>query len=156
MENIVEDKIIEFDKFTEGYNEAVVNDLDKLGKYRDTAFVYKIDYLKHILKKEPKTILDFGCGIGSFIPYLRASFNDAKLYGCDVSSRSIEIAKRNYSYCNFAVIENAGDLNIYKKIDCIIVNTVMHHIPRYEHECWINGLYGILEDSENGGGGGGL
>jgi SAM-dependent methyltransferase len=98
--------------------------------------------------------LDFGCGIGSFIPYLRASFNGAKLYGCDVSSRSIEIAKKNYSYCDFAVIENTGGLNIYKKIDCIIVNTVMHHIPRHEHECWINGLHGILECGENRGGGG--
>ncbi|MDR1256133.1 MAG: class I SAM-dependent methyltransferase [Spirochaetaceae bacterium] len=150
----MKNETVEFDQFTDGYNETVVKDLGKLGKYRDTAFVYKADFLKHILKKEPKTILDFGCGIGSFIPYLRASFKDAKLYGCDVSPQSIETAKKNYSYCDFAVVENVDDLKIYEKTDCIIVNTVLHHIPQREHEYWVNGLHGLLADSESGGGGG--
>jgi 2-polyprenyl-3-methyl-5-hydroxy-6-metoxy-1,4-benzoquinol methylase len=100
--------------------------------------------------------LDFGCGIGSFIPYLHDYFKNTKLYGCDVSSGSIEIAKKNYSYCDFKTIENPNDLQIYEKFDCIIINTVLHHITQNEHECWINGLYNILADNNNRGGGGGL
>jgi ubiquinone/menaquinone biosynthesis C-methylase UbiE len=87
----MKNKIAEFDKFADGYNEAIVEELGKFGKYRDTAFIYKVKYLKNILK-EPMNILDFGCGVGSFIPYLHNYFKNAKIYGCDVSSESIEIA----------------------------------------------------------------
>jgi SAM-dependent methyltransferase len=152
----METKIAEFDKLVEDYNETVVKDFGKFGKYRDTAFVYKADYMKYLLENEPKNILDFGCGIGSFIPYLHDSFKNTKLYGCDISSRSIEIAKKNYPYCDFAIVETINDLQIYKEIDCIIVNTVLHHIPQNEHEYWVNGLYNILTKNENCAGGGGV
>jgi ubiquinone/menaquinone biosynthesis C-methylase UbiE len=145
----MENKDTEFDKFAEGYNGTAVNDLSKLGKYRDTAFIYKVNYLKYLFKNEPKTILDFGCGIGSLIPYLHNVFKSAKLYGCDISSKSIEIARKNYPYCNFKVIENIDDLQNYEKTDCVIINTVLHHIPQNEHEYWINGLYNILTKNEN-------
>jgi 2-polyprenyl-3-methyl-5-hydroxy-6-metoxy-1,4-benzoquinol methylase len=149
----MENKIAEFDKLAEDYNETIVKDLGKFGKYRDTAFVYKINYLKYLIKDEPKSILDFGCGIGSFIPWLHNSFKNTKLYGCDISSGSIEIAKKKHPYCDFDVIKNTDDLKIYKNIDCIIINTVLHHIPQNEHEYWINGLYDILvEDKHHGGG----
>jgi 16S rRNA G1207 methylase RsmC len=88
----------------------------KFAKYRNTIFVYKADYLKHLLENEPKSILDFGCGIGLFIPYLHDSFKNAKLYGCDISSKSIEIAKKNFLYCDFDAIENINNLQIYRKL----------------------------------------
>ncbi|MDR1193065.1 MAG: class I SAM-dependent methyltransferase [Peptococcaceae bacterium] len=148
----MENKTAEFDKLAEDYNEIVAKDLGKFGKYRDTAFIYKVKYLRYILKKEPKTILDYGCGIGSFIPYLHNCFKNAKLYGCDISSESIKTARMNYSYCDFRVIENVNDLRLYEKVDCVIINTVLHHIPPNEHEYWINGLYSILNENYNGGG----
>jgi len=123
-----------------------VQDLGKFGKYRDTAFVYKANYLKNLLKIAPKTILDFGCGIGSLIPYLHEKFKETKLHGCDISSDSIETAKKSHPYCDFMVVENTTDLQKYGKIDCIIINTVMHHIPQDEHETWLNGLYNILSE----------
>jgi trans-aconitate methyltransferase len=147
----VENKTAEFDKLARDYNETAVKDLGKFGKYRDTAFIYKIKYLKFILKKEPATILDYGCGIGSFIPYLHNCFKNAKLYGCDVSSESIQIAKESYSYCDFKVIESVNDLQIYEKFDCIIINTVLHHIPQNEHEYWMSGLYTVLDKNHAGG-----
>jgi trans-aconitate methyltransferase len=155
MEDFMENKTAEFDKLADDYNESIVNDFGKFGKYRDTAFVYKVNYLKHILMSEPKTILDFGCGIGSFIPYLYDSFKNTKIYGCDISSQSIEIAKRNYPYCDFRIVENINDLQFYEEIDCIIVNTVLHHIPQNEHEYWVNGLYNILARNKDRTGGGG-
>jgi trans-aconitate methyltransferase len=151
----MENKEAEFDKFADDYNETLVKELGKFGKYRNTAFIYKAQLLKHILEHEPKSILDFGCGIGSNIPYLRACFENTKLYGCDISPKSIEAAKENYPYCEFTVINKVDDLEIYKNIDCIFINTVMHHIPQNEHEYWIDGLYNILpEDKPSGGGGG--
>ena len=137
----------EFDKFAEEYHDEAIKDLGKFGKYRDTAFIYKAQMLKDILNNEPQTILDFGCGIGLNIPYLHKYFKNTKLYGCDVSSESIEIAKNNYPYCEFNVIQNINDLHIYINIDCIFISTVLHHIPEDEHKYWINGLYNILAEN---------
>jgi trans-aconitate methyltransferase len=153
LEDFMENKIAEFDSISTDYNAVIVKCMGKFGKYRDTAFVYKAQYLKHLLRNEPRSILDFGCGVGSFIPYLRENFKNTKLYGCDVSSESIKIAKANHSYCDFKVIQNIPDLQAYEKIDCIIINTVLHHIPQNEHAYWINGLYEILNNNNGGGGG---
>lgn len=84
----------DFDKFAGNYYEESKKDIGKFGKYRETAFIYKTQLLKHILKGEPKNILDFGCGIGLNIPHLHRCFKNTRLYGCDVSSASIEIAKK--------------------------------------------------------------
>ena len=143
----------EFDKIAKEYSDNRIKDLGKLGKYSDTAFIYKVQLMKHILKKEPKTILDFGCGIGSNIPYLHSYFKNAKLYGCDVSVESIEIAKNKYEYCDFKTVDNINDLQCYKNIDCIFISTVLHHIPREEHKTWLDGLYNILTDVSNSDGG---
>jgi ubiquinone/menaquinone biosynthesis C-methylase UbiE len=136
----------EFDNYANSYNESVTESLGKFGKYRNTAFIYKVNLIKHLLgKNEPKTILDFGCGIGSFIPYLHDIYKNTKLYGCDISAKSIEIAKKIHPYCDFKTIENIVDLDIYEKIDLIIINTVLHHIPQGEHESWINKLSNIIK-----------
>jgi SAM-dependent methyltransferase len=144
----------EFDKFAGDYYDESKNDLGKFGKYRDTAFIYKAQLLKYMLKDEPKNLLDFGCGIGLNIPYFFKYFKNTKLYGCDVSSESIEVAKKKYSYCDFNVINNTDDLQIYNNIDCIFISTVLHHIPQEEHEYWINGLYNIITETKHNSGGG--
>lgn len=142
-------KIADFDNIADNYYDESVKDLGKLGKYKNTAYLYKAQLIKKILKNEPKSILDFGCGIGLNIPYLHEYFRNTKLYGCDVSPESIEIAKKKYSYCNFNVINNINDLQIYKNIDCILISTVLHHIPQKEHKYWIDELYNILTCCEN-------
>jgi trans-aconitate methyltransferase len=151
----MENNIVEFDRFAEDYCDEWVKNLGKFGKYSDTAFLHKTLFLKNLLKNEPKSILDFGCGIGLNIPFLHDCFTNTKLYGCDVSSESIEIARKNYPYCDFNVINNINDLQIYNNIDCIFISTVLHHIPQNEHKCWIDGLYNILSSNVNNTVGGG-
>jgi trans-aconitate methyltransferase len=152
----MENNEMEFDKFADGYNEIIKKELGIFGKYRETAFTYKVQLLRHILGNKPKSILDFGCGVGSNIPYLHSYFKDTKLYGCDVSSESISIAQAKYPYGDFAVINKIDDLEIYKKIDCIFISSVLHHIPQNEHEYWIGGLYNSLSENRPDRGGGGI
>jgi trans-aconitate methyltransferase len=147
----------EFDACADNYYDKTIEELGEFGKYRDTALIYKAQLLKYILKDEPRAILDFGCGIGLNIPYLHTYFKNTALYGCDVSSKSIEIARKKYPYGTFNVINNVEDLQIYNTIDCVFISTVLHHIPEEEHEYWINGLYAVLTRKQalHGGGGGG-
>lgn len=143
----MQNKPAEFDGMAEGYRDKRARSLGKFGKYGDSAFLYKAQFLKGIFKKEPRSILDFGCGVGANIPYLRTHFKNARLFGCDVSSKSIELANKNYEYCKFDVVDDVDGLKIYKDVDCVFVNTVLHHIPPEEHKRWIDGLYGILSDN---------
>ena len=150
-------KPAEFDGFAERYRDERAGDLGKFAKYGGSAFLYKAQFLKKLFKKEPRSILDFGCGVGGNIPYLRDHFKNARLFGCDISSKSVEIAEKDYEYCQFDVVEDVGGLKIYKEgIDCVFISTVMHHIPPNEHKSWIDGLHGILSDDAGliGGGGG--
>jgi len=136
----------EFDDYADNYNELITGSLGKFEKYRNTAFIYKVNLINYLLgKNDPKVILDFGCGIGSFIPYLHDTYKNSKLYGCDISEKSIEIARKYHPYCVFNTIKKLDDLDIYEKFDLIILNTVLHHIPYTEHELWINKLLNILK-----------
>ena len=136
----------EFDEIANGYNDEIVENLGVFGKFRQSMLFYKSDYLKYILPKTPESILDYGCGIGMNIPYLKEYFPSTKLYGCDISKESIKLAKEHIDYCQFDTIETVEDLKIYEnKIDCVFISTVLHHIPPEEHIKWLKGLYGILK-----------
>jgi len=142
----MQEKPTEFDDIAENYRDDRAKDLGKFGKYGDSAFLYKAQFLKKIFKKEPKSILDFGCGIGANIPYLHDRFKNTRLFGCDVSPKSVEIAKKSYEYCKFDIVDDVNSLMMYKNIDCVFISTVLHHIPHNEHKKWIDGLYNILSD----------
>jgi ubiquinone/menaquinone biosynthesis C-methylase UbiE len=136
----------EFDAIANRYNEEIVENLGSLGRFRDSMLFYKSQYLKYLLPETPSAILDYGCGIGMNMPYLREYFPNTELFGCDISQESISLARENIHGCVFDTIETVGDLKIYKgKIDCVFISTVLHHIPFGEHEKWIGGLYGIMK-----------
>lgn len=137
----------EFDEIAKSIADISRQDLGKLGRYRDTAFIWKTRYFKSVLKTEPKGILDFGCGIGSNIAYLKACFPNAKLFGCDVSMESIKIAKAKYEFCSFEKIMAPEELAVYKdKVDIVFASCVFHHIPTEQHQVWIKNLYEIIPD----------
>ncbi|MDR3113905.1 MAG: class I SAM-dependent methyltransferase [Treponema sp.] len=94
-----------------------------------------------------QSILDYGCGIGMNIPYLRQYFPAAKLFGCDVSKESIRLAKSQIDYCQFDVIETPKDIKMYEnKIDCVFISTVLHHIEPNEHKVWLKALYDAMKE----------
>jgi trans-aconitate methyltransferase len=137
---------MEFDAIANNYNNEIVENLGSFGKFRQSMLSYKSQYLKYLLPKEPQGLLDFGCGIGMNIPYLREYFPNTNLYGCDISKESIRLAGENIHDCKFDVLETPNDLEIYKgKIDCILISVVLHHIPYSEHEKWLRGLYDNMD-----------
>jgi ParB family chromosome partitioning protein len=63
-----------------------------------------------MLPFDPKGILDYGCGIGSNIPYLRHYFPHAKLYGCDISNESVRLANgQNIQYVHVDYTNNVTE-----------------------------------------------
>jgi SAM-dependent methyltransferase len=138
----------EFDRIAKDYNDEIVENLGAFGKFRDSMLFYKAEYLRRILSDFPGTlgILDYGCGIGMNIPYLRQYFPEAKLFGCDVSAESVRLAKSQIDYCQFDAMETPADLKKYEnKIDCIFISTVLHHIKPNVRKIWLKALCDIMK-----------
>src|SRR4051812_32202639 len=84
----------DFDQYAKNYNEILTEQL-KFYEKDDSYFAeYKVVKLKTLLKSEPKSILDFGCGIGRSTLFLKKHFPQAKIYGCDTSQKCLNEAAK--------------------------------------------------------------
>jgi 2-polyprenyl-3-methyl-5-hydroxy-6-metoxy-1,4-benzoquinol methylase len=80
-------------------------------------------YLQFKNKLKKKKILDFGCGYGGFLSYIK---NAKLLAGCDISKDCLLHIKKNYSK-KIQVYNNIK--NIQNNFDIITMFHVMEHLP---------------------------
>ncbi|HSW47414.1 MAG TPA: class I SAM-dependent methyltransferase [Phycisphaerae bacterium] len=91
----------------------------------------------------PNIILEFGCGTGNHVPFLRTAFQDCTIVGVDVSSESLRVARQRHA---------GDDIRFYtptefdepQSVDLVFVNGVFHHIPPAEHDRWLAYLARLL------------
>lgn len=120
---------VDFDQHTENYN-ALLRESVGFFSADDEYFArYKVDLVKKSLRIEPKRILEYGCGIGRNIPFLRESFPTAVIEGSDVSDVSLEMARQHNPDNLFYLESGQMDMEPY---DLIFVASVYHHIPPAE------------------------
>lgn len=62
-----------------------------------------LDFIKFIKQEKPKSILDIGCGCGSYYELCNREFNDIKYTGIDYSLDAIDLAKMKWNYSEFYV-----------------------------------------------------
>ena len=130
----------EFDTYAKSYSEVLNNSLIFSGE--DSAYFaeYKIrDLYDEIQKagidaKSPLQLLDFGCGVGSSMPYARKYFQNAELLGVDVSEESLSVAKLMHgAIAKFMTMrQNELPLDV-PKIDAAFAMCVFHHIDEVVH-----------------------
>lgn len=62
--------------------------------------------------KNGETLLDYGCGVGDFIKYLKDhNITISNYLGVDINNNFIKLAKKTYIDYNFKVIKNIEDVN---------------------------------------------
>jgi len=84
-------------------------------------------------------VLEYGCGIGRNIPFLREAFPRATVIGSDVSCASLEIARRYRPDVEF-LEEGNPELGM-RSFDLIFVAGVFHHIPPAERPSVVKLLF---------------
>ncbi|WP_213939886.1 class I SAM-dependent methyltransferase [Pseudomonas sp. dw_612] len=117
----------EFDKFADEYNQVLGDTIpDALNE--DAYFAeYKIALMASRLKgKKITRILDFGCGAGRSLAFLKIYFPDSEIWGYDVSPESLKVASTQLPEATlFSDWSTLGEV----RFDAIIAANVFHHIP---------------------------
>jgi SAM-dependent methyltransferase len=118
---------VDFDKYVGNYNSLLREGTSFFTADEEYFARYKIRILAKQTGIKPKRILEYGCGIGRNIPYLREAFPAAEIEGSDISEVSLEIARKLNANIRFFAEQSAGELT--EKFDLIFVAGVFHHIP---------------------------
>lgn len=136
----------QFDAVAETYDTGLKELLGKYGGEDTEKFTeYKIAHIRKVLKCQPQTILDFGCGTGRSLEYIQKYFPQAKIYGCDVSKESLKIAATIIPEEKLFVNESVESLKqAGVKFDLVIAACVFHHIAPNDRAYWINGIKNVL------------
>jgi Methyltransferase domain. len=77
-------KKVNFDDLAENYDDILKGQTHFFSKDDKYFARYKIEIVKNYINFKPNTILEFGCGIGRNIQFLREKFPDSKLFGTDI------------------------------------------------------------------------
>jgi SAM-dependent methyltransferase len=90
-------------------------------------------HLRRIIKNmirplDFESVLDVGCGQGSFLQELRSEFPRIKPYGIDISSSGIELARKRVPEGKFCVLDITNN-RLDETCDLVVCSEVLEHIP---------------------------
>ncbi|WP_300156657.1 class I SAM-dependent methyltransferase [Solidesulfovibrio sp.] len=131
----------DFDKFAKNYNSILSNSIHFSAEENLYFAEYKVVLTASLVDTSSvNNVLDFGCGTGRSLVFLRKYFPKSKIVGYDPSQQSLQIAAKNNPGCLFSSDWNAlrG-----KTFDLIFAANVFHHIPSdFQHTilCQCNGI----------------
>jgi trans-aconitate methyltransferase len=130
--------VAEFDRFADEYLETHARNIAVSGESPEYFARYKIDEIRRVWTKEgrpePRTILDFGAGIGNSVPHFHRAFPGAEIIATDVSERSLAIAKRRFDgMARFELYSGEGPIAPDGGVDLAFSACVFHHIEPGEH-----------------------
>jgi SAM-dependent methyltransferase len=128
----------EFDDYAEGYLKQHADNTRLTGEDTDYFARYKIAEIKRRLEAArepaPRTVLDFGTGIGNSLPFLREFFPLAEIVGLDVSAKSLAIAEHRFPGVAKLVDYDGENLPLADgSQDLVFSSCVFHHIDADRH-----------------------
>ncbi len=128
----------EFDRFAAEYEALLRANVRISGEEPDFFAAYKIVELERSLgeraARQPRSILDFGCGVGNSIVHLRRHFPDAEIVGVDVSGKSLDLARARFgNLADFTQFNGATLPFPAHRFDVAFSACVFHHIGVAEH-----------------------
>lgn len=93
---------------------------------------------------EPKAILDFGCGSGRVLRWLRASFPDADIYASDVRVDSLHFCAEAFLVKTWLSSASISELSSPAKYDLIWCGSVLTHLSEEKSRALLRKFYSWL------------
>jgi SAM-dependent methyltransferase len=82
------------------------------------------------IRQDIKTVIDIGCGDGTYTHHLQSHFSDISVTGIDPAKEAIELAKQKFPEVDYQVGDLLDPATFPKnKFDLGIVRGVIHHLP---------------------------
>jgi SAM-dependent methyltransferase len=121
---------VDFDAFADKYDELLREQTGFFTADESYFARYKVDIAREQAHDEPRRVLEFGCGTGRNIAFLRTAFPNAVVMGSDVSARSLDVARK----ANPGVVfwHESRDEGEREAFDLIFIAGVFHHVPPAE------------------------
>lgn len=95
---------------------------------------------------ECERILDFGCGCGRILLWLKDVANKSSLFGTDIDATAIEWAHRNLSYVEFRVNQPLPPLDFPDAFfDFVYCHSVFTHIDEMYQDRWLAELRRVVK-----------
>ena len=135
-------KSVNFDDFSTNYEDKILKSFGNIDSNVSYYHSGKAKIAKRELAFDPNKILDFGCGIGSMLKFLKENFKYSEFYAFDESLKSLEHIKLNYPDVNCLY-----DLNTIEKFDLVILSNVIHHVKSSERNNFFKKIYNLLDDN---------
>jgi SAM-dependent methyltransferase len=136
---------VDFDKHAHSYEDQLSDDLKFFGEESRYFAEHKIKIVKEKLGRTPSSILEYGCGIGMNLNFIPEYFPGAKVTGCDISAKSIQIASEKSPSVDFFHIEDSEVDKRKESFDLIFVSNVFHHIEPHLREKAVSNIYKMLD-----------
>lgn len=135
-----------FDDIAKTYDDVLAKSIAVYGKDISFYAEYKVKLMsKNIKNRYPPKVLEFGCGSGRNIKYLRQYFSGSEITGCDISSASLSEARKANPKSDFVTVEEA--LNKKELYDLILVAGVFHHVIPEKRAGILSKLHSLLTNS---------
>ena len=118
---------VDFNNYTKNYNQLLKKNTKFFSPNEEYFAKYKVDVVRGQVRTPVRRLLEYGCGIGRNITFLRQAFPDALIMGSDISTASLEFAKNENPDVQF--IHEDGTSSSIGRFDLIFVAGVYHHVP---------------------------
>ncbi len=136
----------EFDAYAAEYDATLAQGISISGEDKNYFAKGRVAWLARCLsdlQERPRTVMDFGCGTGSSIPFLLSELVLESVLGVDQSVESLAIAERLYGGARVQFVPRVEEQTA-KHLDLAFCNGVFHHIPLIDRSAAINGVYSSL------------
>jgi SAM-dependent methyltransferase len=136
----------EFDRHADTYDEDLNQALSLSGETKDYFARERVQWLARCLVRlgqTPRTVLDYGCGIGDTSVFLRGLLKVQSVLGLDVSTRSLERARSAFGSgeCHFLTF---AEYQPGETMDLAYCNGVFHHIAPAQRDAAVAYIYQCL------------
>jgi len=128
-----------FDRYASNYDQLLAKETSFFSSNDQYFASYKVDLMRKQIHEPTKFILEYGCGTGSNIRYLKHAFEESIIFGSDISAASLEVARIDNEGVEFFNEAESPEINIL--FDLIFVAGVFHHIPVAERLGVAKSLY---------------
>ncbi len=133
-------------KETKKYYDNWSNNYDlTLNKWKYTVPKKSINLLKKKIKHKPKKILDLACGTGLFGHELKKTFQNSRIYGSDISKKSLIIAKKKYIYDQLNNLDFEKKKNYKTKFELVCMIGAMTYCKNF-HKLFSNIKYYLTKN----------